>query len=156
MGYNVITEKYIWSLDNQAEIKKGWITKAKSIPELAKKLSLDEATLVNTIEKYNESCKAGNDTEFGRPKELLQAIEGPPYYAMPLWPILFNTQGGPRRDKEARVLDPYGKPIPRLYAAGEFGSIWGFLYQTSTNFSETIIFGRIAGKNAASAAPLES
>ena len=156
MGYNVITEKYIWSADNKAEIKKGWITKAKSIPELAKKLSLDEATLVSTIEKYNESCKASNDTEFGRPRELLQAIEGPPYYAMPLWPILFNTQGGPRRDKEARVLDPDGKPIPRLYAAGEFGSIWGFLYQTSTNFSETIVFGRIAGKNAASAAPLES
>ena len=156
MGYNVIANKYIWSDDNQAEIKKGWITKVKSIPELAKKISVDEATLVNTIEKYNESCRAGNDAEFGRPKEFLKAIEGPPYYVMPLWPVLFNTQGGPRRDKEARVLDPDGKPIPRLYAAGEFGSIWGFLYQTSTNFSETIVFGRIAGKNAALAPPLES
>jgi predicted oxidoreductase len=75
---------------------------------------------------------------------------------MKLWPVLFNTQGGPRRDKDARVLDPDGKPIPRLYAAGEFGSIWGFLYQTSTNFSETIVFGRIAGRNAAKLSSLES
>ena len=156
MGYNVVANKYIWSADNQAEIKKGWITKVKNIPELAKKISVDESTLVNTIEKYNEFCKANKDEDFGRPREFLQAIEGPPYYVMPLWPVLFNTQGGPRRDKEARVLDPDGKPIPRLYAAGEFGSIWGFLYQTSTNFSETIVFGRIAGKNAASATPLES
>jgi len=156
MGYNVITNKYIWSLDNSEEIKKGWIIQAKSIPELAKRLSIDESNLANTIAKYNEYCEAGKDADFGRPKEMLKAIEGPPYYAISLWPILFNTQGGPCRDKEARVLDPDGKPIPRLYAAGEFGSIWGFLYQTSTNFSETLVFGRIAGKNAATSPPLES
>jgi predicted oxidoreductase len=73
----------------------------------------------------------------------------PPYYAMRLEPLLYNTQGGPRRDQEARVLAPDGSPIPRLYAAGEFGSIWGFRYQTSTNFSETLVYGRLAGKNAA-------
>jgi len=39
--------------------------------------------------------------------------------------------------------------MPGLYAAGEFGSIWGFRYQTSTNFSEALIYGRIAGRNAA-------
>ena len=61
----------------------------------------------------------------------------------------YNTQGGPRRDKEARVLDPDGNPIPRLFAAGEFGSIWGFRYQTSMNVSECLVFGRIAGRNAA-------
>jgi succinate dehydrogenase/fumarate reductase flavoprotein subunit len=155
MGYNVITKKYIWSSDNSAEIKKGWIIQAKTVPELAKRLSIDEKTLVNTINRYNELGKAGKDADFGRPREFLKALE-PPYYAISLWPVLFNTQGGPRRDKEARVLDPDGKPIPRLYAAGEFGSIWGFLYQTSTNFSETVIFGRIAGKNAAKLPPLES
>ena len=155
MGYNVIANKYIWSSDNQAEIKKGWISKSKNIRDLAKQISIDEETLTNTINRYNELCKANNDADFGRPREFLKAIE-PPYYSIPLWPVLFNTQGGPRRDKEARVLDADGKPIPRLYAAGEFGSIWGFLYQTSTNFSETIVFGRIAGKNAASATSLES
>lgn len=69
--------------------------------------------------------------------------------------MLYNTQGGARRDKEARVLDPDGFPIPKLFAASEFGSIWGLRSQTSTNYSEALVFGRITGKNAAMQEPLE-
>ncbi|MBI2854742.1 MAG: FAD-dependent oxidoreductase [Chloroflexi bacterium] len=152
-GYN--RDKYKWSLDNKAEIERGWIIEAKTLPELAKRLSMDTASLENTLGKYNESCKMGTDAEFGRPKEHLKSLE-PPYYAISLWPTLLNTQGGPRRDKGARVLDPDGMPIPRLYAAGELGSIWGFLYQTSCNIVECIVFGRIAGINAATNPPIES
>nr|WP_201280332.1 FAD-binding protein [Hassalia byssoidea] len=78
-------------------------------------------------------CRAGT---LGNPDAALlhrSFVYAPPYYAMQLMPLLYNTQGGPRRDKQARVLDPDGNLIPRLYAAGEFGSIWGFRYQTSTN-----------------------
>jgi predicted oxidoreductase len=72
----------------------------------------------------------------------------PPYHALRLVPLLYNTQGGPRRDNHARVLDIDGHAIPRLYAAGELGSIWGSRYQTSTNFAEALVFGRIAGHSA--------
>ncbi len=154
-GYHNVMGTYKWSLDNSAEISRGWIIKAKKISDLAKRISIDPSTLENTIARYNEFCKIGEDTDFNRPKELIKAIEGPPYYAIQLWPALINTQGGPRRDKEARVLDADHKPIPRLYAAGEFGAMWGFLYQDSTNLSESIVFGRIAGKNAAVTPPLE-
>jgi succinate dehydrogenase/fumarate reductase flavoprotein subunit len=139
---------YQWSEDNSAEIKKGWIIRAKTIREISKRLALDEATLENTLARYNEYCRAGEDLDFGRPRQDLSPIE-PPYYAVELWPAIANTQGGPRRDKEARVLDPYGKPIPGLYAAGEFGSIWGFMYPGGCNLSECIVFGQIAGRNAA-------
>lgn len=152
-GYN--TDKYKWSLDNKAEIEKGWIIEAKSVRQLAKRLSMDESTLENTVARYNELCKAGKDTDFGRAKEHLKPLKSL-FYAISLWPTLLNTQGGPRRDKEARVLDPDGKPIPRLYVAGELGSIWGFLYQTACNIAECIVFGRIAGRNAASNLPMES
>lgn len=40
-----------------------------------------------------------------------------------------NTQGGPRRNVEAQVLDVFGEPIPRLYSSGELGSMWGLIYQ---------------------------
>ncbi len=40
-------------------------------------------------------------------------------------------------------------PIPRLYSAGELGSVWGMLYQGGGNIAECIAFGRIAGANAA-------
>ena len=55
--------------------------------------------------------------------------------------------------KDAQVVDPDGKPIPRLYNAGEFGSIYGFLYQDGGNLAECIAFGRIAGKNGAAEKP---
>jgi succinate dehydrogenase/fumarate reductase flavoprotein subunit len=151
-GFN--RDKYKWSPDNSAEIAKGWIIKADTIAELAKSTSVDESTLENTINKYNDYCRAGNDADFQRAREDLRALECPPYYAIKLWPSLINTQGGPRRDIEARVLDPDGKPIPRLYAAGELGSIWGFLYQGANNIGECMVFGRIAGKNAAAEKPL--
>jgi succinate dehydrogenase/fumarate reductase flavoprotein subunit len=149
-GHN--RELYTWSLDNSAEIAKGWILKGKTIAELASAISLDPPTLEGTVKRYNECCKAGKDLDFGRAKEDLRALE-PPFYAIQLWPTLVNTQGGPRRDKYSRVLDPEGQPIPRLYAAGELGSIWGYLYQGACNISEAIVFGRIAAEKALTEKP---
>ncbi len=149
-GYN--RDLYKWSLDNSEEIAKGWILKGKNAGELASKMSVDPRSLEETIARFNRSCQAGKDADFGRPKEDLRALE-PPLYALQLWPALLNTQGGPRRDKESRVLDPDGKPIPGLYAAGELGSIWGYLYQGACNIGESLVFGRIAGKNAAAEKP---
>ncbi|MBI4332005.1 MAG: FAD-binding protein [Chloroflexi bacterium] len=147
IGFN--QNLYKWSSDNSAEIGKGWISKGKTIAELARKISVDEAALEKTVADYNDGCKNGRDGEFGRSRETLTAIDAPPYYAIELWPCLINTQGGPTRDKDGRVLDAEGSPIPRLYSAGELGSIWGFAYQGSGNNGESLIFGRIAGRNAA-------
>ncbi|MCJ7496112.1 MAG: FAD-dependent oxidoreductase [Deltaproteobacteria bacterium] len=149
-GYN--RDLYSWSLDNSAEIAKGWILQGKSVAELASRISVEPKVLDETIARYNRICKAGKDEDFGRPREDLRELE-PPLYAIQLWPALINTQGGPRRDKDSRVLDPEGKPIPRLYAAGELGSLWGYLYQGACNIGESLVFGRIAGKNAAAEKP---
>jgi succinate dehydrogenase/fumarate reductase flavoprotein subunit len=151
-GYN--RDLYNWSLDNQAEIDKGWILKGKTMADLASRISIDPRVLEETVSRFNKLCQAGKDEDFGRPKEDLRALE-PPFYAIQLWPTLINTQGGPRRDKEARILDPDGKPIPRLYSAGELGSIWGYLYQGACNIGEALAFGRIAGRNAAAQKPWE-
>lgn len=145
-GYN---RGYEWSLDNSKEIAKGWIKRGKTIRELAGKISMDVSTLENTFSRYNENCKKGSDPDYGRKKETLTPIENPPFYALELWPCLLNTQGGPRRDSQARIMGHDGRPIPRLYSAGEFGSLWGLLYEGGGNIAECIAFGRIAGRNAA-------
>jgi predicted oxidoreductase len=63
-----------------------------------------------------------------------------------------NTTGGPRRDELARVLDPFGQPIPGLYAAGELGEAIGLLYPSSgCNLSDAICFGQIAAETALNA-----
>ena len=51
----------------------------------------------------------------------------------------------------AEVLDPAGNVIPRLYAAGCFGNMAGHTYGISGgNNAENMVWGRIAGRNAAS------
>jgi len=43
------------------------------------------------------------------------------------------------------VLDQSGKPIPRLYAAGELGSLFAWLYEAGGGLAECIVFGRSRG-----------
>ncbi|MCE3261775.1 MAG: fumarate reductase/succinate dehydrogenase flavoprotein-like protein [Pseudoduganella sp.] len=154
-SYNVVVKGYKWSADNSAEIAKGWIMVAHDMAELSRITGIEQSALANTLGGYNAQARAGVDRAFGRPPETLKPID-PPYYVAKILPLMYNTQGGPRRDEHARVLDPDGKPIPHLFAAGECGSIWGFKYQTSTNFSETIVYGRIAGTNAANLPAIEN
>ena len=48
----------------------------------------------------------------------------------------------------ARSSIPDGKPIPNLYSAGEFGSVWSGVYQGGGNIAECLIFGRISARSA--------
>ena len=154
-GWWAIHRLYEWSVDNSAEIKQGWIVKANTIKELAEKIGVDPDSLTETISKYNEYCTIGEDPEFGRAKEWLVPIETPPYYATELCEPIINTQGGPKHNGRAQVLDKSDNPIPRLYAAGELGSFFGPLYQGGSNIPEALAFGRIAGEQAAALTPWE-
>ncbi|MCL5961484.1 MAG: FAD-binding protein [Chloroflexi bacterium] len=141
---------YHWSLDNREELERGWILQGDSVGDLAEKLGLPVANLEETVRRYNSYCRDGHDPEFNRRPSNLVALEGPPFYGVRLYPGGPNTQGGPRRDHRARVLNVDGEPIPRLYAAGELGSVYGMLYPgRGGNLSELLAFGRIAAENAA-------
>ncbi len=149
---------YIWSEDNQKEIDRGWIMKANTIEELASKILADPdnnglmspSVLRETVKQYNQWHKKGDDSDFHKPKEWLQPIENPPFYAVKLWPGGPNTQGGPKRNVKGQVVHPDNTPIPRLYSAGELGSFYGMLYPVGGgNLGECMAFGRISGTNAA-------
>ena len=144
---------YKWSHDNSAEIEKGWIIKGDSIQELATELGIKPDSLQGTITAYNQFCGKGTDPEFGRPRRSLIKIDQPPYVALKLYPLMYNTQGGPRRNARCQVVDPFNSAIPRLYSAGELGSFWGWMYNGGGNNSECLATGRIAGANAASLNP---
>jgi tricarballylate dehydrogenase len=58
-----------------------------------------------------------------------------------------------RIDREARVLEVSGAPIPGLYAAGEMvGGIFYFNYPGGAGLTNGAVFGRIAGRSAAALA----
>ncbi len=125
------------------------ILSAASVSELAALIGVNEQNLTNTINDFNSYAKNGKDPEFGRSAESMAAFDGAAYYAIEMIPNILNTQGGPRRNVNAQILDRDGNPIPHLYSAGEMGGITAYQYQGGGNVAECITFGMIAGKNAA-------
>ena len=148
MTWNTIVEGYEWSEDNSAEIGAGWITSADSIEALAVKLGRDPARVAATVREYNAACAAGQDERFGRNPQTLQPIAKPPFHAIEVIPGIVCTGGGARRNIESEVLDHDGRPIHRLYEAGELGSMFSDLYQNGSYLTEAMISGRAAGRNA--------
>ncbi len=167
MSWSDNIEGYKCSKDNSAELAKGWIIQAADIRELAKKIGRDPDALEATVKKWNADCAAGKDTQFDtgdptivpyeRPKERLVPLTGSPLNAVQVYPSTLNTQGGMVRNTKSQVLDIFGKPIPRLYSAGENGDIWTWLYQCMSNVGAGCFgYGRVAGQNAAAEKPWDA
>jgi succinate dehydrogenase/fumarate reductase flavoprotein subunit len=135
-----------WSADNAAEIAAGVLRRADTLADLA---ALIGAPVEDSIARWNAQGAAGRDDDFGRPPSSMLPISTPPYYVGQVRQLVSNTQGGPVHDAEQRILDPFGQPIPGLYAAGELGSAFGHLYMSGGNLAECFVGGDIAGRNAA-------
>ncbi|MFG1249027.1 FAD-binding protein [Xanthobacter flavus] len=140
-----------WSVDNAREIEAGIFHRADNLEELAVLMGVPGPELRTTVEAWNAAVAAGRDTAFGRLPETMAPISEPPFYFGRVRPIVINTQGGPRHDVRQRVLDPFGAPIPGLYAAGELGSLFGHIYMSGGNLAECVVGGRTAGRQAAEA-----
>ena len=140
-------EPYEWSQDNLKEVQNGILTKCDTVADLANVIGCDPETLQANLDRWNADCAAGQDSAHKRPSKTMAPIKAPPFYVGQIWPVVSNTQGGPVHDTKQRILNAYGDPIPRLYEAGEVGSIWGHLYLSGANLSECFIGGRIAGRD---------
>jgi len=140
---------YRWSADNSAELREGWITRAASPAELAARLSLDPSILTQTLTGFNAAAEAGRDAEFGRRPEYLAPLDLADLYAIELWPAVATTSGGPRRDARSRVVRPDGTAVAGLYAAGGAGTVWGPFTHSGGGLTDALVFGRLAGQQAA-------
>jgi succinate dehydrogenase/fumarate reductase flavoprotein subunit len=146
-----------WGEDNGKALANGWILQGETLEQLAERIrdhtdnrgAMDAAALRASVERWNQSCAAGHDPDFQREPGTMGPVVKPPFYAIPLYPGGPNTKGGLRADAQRRVLDWDDRPIPRLYAAGEICSVFQFVYQGGGNLAEGIVFGRVAGRNAA-------
>jgi 3-oxosteroid 1-dehydrogenase len=151
-----------WTKDNSDAIQRGWILKGETLEELAGKINahpenrklMEAGNLAKTVGRFNEFCAKKKDEDFDRKPESLAPIDKGPYYALPLYPGGPNTKGGIAANAKREVLNWKGEPIPRLFTAGEISSAFEFVYQGGGNLTECIVFGRIAGKNAAAMKPL--
>jgi tricarballylate dehydrogenase len=137
---------------------------ANSIEELAGNMDIDPEKLVKTIKEFNNAVqdgtfntmvKDGKRTKGISPPKTNWAlkIDKPPFAAYPVTAGISCTFGGIKVDKETKVLDTEGNPIPGLYAAGAItGGIYYYAYAPATGITKNVVFGRIAGVNAANSA----
>jgi fumarate reductase flavoprotein subunit len=124
------------------------VRSGKTPQELANAVGADGANLTETIENYNRYQAAKKDDEFNRP-DMPRPIKDPEFHAIEIRPGIHYTMGGVDIDTRTRVLDHNGNSIPGLFAAGEVtGGVHGANRLGGNSISETITFGRIAGREA--------
>jgi tricarballylate dehydrogenase len=134
---------------------------ADSIEELARNLDMNPVQLVKTVKEFNEAVqegifdtqiKDGKRTEGISPRKTnwAQRIDTPPFKAYPVTAGMSMTYGGIKTDKDGKVMDTEGHAIPGLYAAGEMvGGFYYHNYAPATGITKNVVFGRIAGTQAA-------
>ncbi|CAK7242096.1 MAG: hypothetical protein STHCBS139747_003573 [Sporothrix thermara] len=133
----------------QKDLDSGFVTRADTLPELARALGIDEAGLVETQKRFNGFVDKGEDADFSRGKSVydfylgdpaygnknrnLGKIEKGPFYAVKVWPGDLGTKGGVLTDELGRALKETSageyEVIPGLYAAGNSSaSVMGRTY----------------------------
>ena len=125
------------------------VVQADTIEGLAKELGLDEATLVSTVNTWNEAVANQNDAEFGRNTGMEKNISVGPFYAIKIAPGVHHTMGGVEINTNAEVISKEDTVIPGLFAAGEVaGGVHGGNRIGGTAVTDFVVFGRIAGQSA--------
>jgi 3-oxosteroid 1-dehydrogenase len=147
-------------------IDTGYLHQADTVEGLAASLKADPAILKASIDRWNASCAAGKDEQFGRgnraydqflgdpyqkPSPALGSIEKGPFYAVPVVPGDVSTYGGVITDSQGRVERADGSVIEGLYACGvSTASVMGGVYPgAGCSIGPSLTFGYIAAKHAA-------
>jgi len=132
-------------------LRAGKIKSFDAIAALAAAYQIPPAALAKTVDDYNRAVDQNRPDPFGKPlTPSAPRIAVPPFFAIRLEPKVHYTPGGVGINTRSQVLDLDGRPIPRLFAAGEVcGGVHGASRLGSCALTEGLVFGRIAGREAA-------
>jgi succinate dehydrogenase/fumarate reductase flavoprotein subunit len=133
---------------------------ANSLPELADALGFkgeEKKNFLASIERYNEMCRQGKDTDFGKDPKLLLPVDQPPFYGLKTILTQPDTGlvglNGVITDENQAVLGKNFKPIPGLFASGTCGGGKFFLQYPSVMagmaVGSAMTFGMLAGRHVA-------
>lgn len=139
----VDAQKVIDHANVRKQVKEDRFFVAQTLAEAAEYIGCDAATLEETVAAYNAHAEAGTADEFGHTPERAILSEGP-YYVSRASSAIHMTKGGVSANENAQVLYADGEIVPNLYASGEV--TW-----QSGGYSQSVVFGRVAGEQAAKA-----
>ncbi|WP_342660061.1 3-oxosteroid 1-dehydrogenase [Rhodococcus ruber] len=149
-------------------LRSGYLSKGRTIRDLAERIGVDPGGLEKTVTAFNESARVGQDPEFGRgttpfnvksgdadnpwPNPSLAPLERGPFYAVKVVPGSFGTFAGLVTDSSSRVLNGDDRPIDGLFAVGvDQSSVMGGHYPSGgINLGPAMTFGYLTGRRLAS------
>ena len=144
-----------------------WIVEAPDLAGLADAIGVDAAQLEATVSRFNTHAENANDPDFGRGVSAydlfygdrsrdggaatLGKVEVGPFFAVRIDLGALGTNGGPRTNGMAQVLNVYGDVIPGFYGAGNvISNPTGSVYAgAGGTLGPALTFGYIAGQSAA-------
>ncbi len=144
-----------------------WIVEAPDLAGLAAAIGVDAAQLEATVSRFNTHAENVNDPDFGRgvsaydrfygdrsrdgAAATLGKVEVGPFFAVRIDLGALGTNGGPRTNGMAQVLNVYGAVIPGFYGAGNvISNPTGSVYAgAGGTLGPALTFGYIAGQSVA-------
>ena len=130
-------------------VKKGFVFSGATYEELAAQIGVPAEAFAETMNTWNSYVAEKNDPDFGR-VSFANPLDTAPYYAIKVTAGIHHTMGGVKINTSTQVLTADGTAIPGLYAAGEVtGGVHGANRLGGNAVSDFVVFGRIAGEQAA-------
>lgn len=151
-----VMEKFIpGAVENPAGVFKNLIDlhKCDTLEQLAQELDIPYDEMKKSIDRYNELCEQGNDTDFGKPAKYMHKIEKAPFWGARKHIRVSAEVSGIIVNENAQALDGQGQVIEGLYCVGNLGGqFYGGndypFHQTGLSLGKCYTFGMIAAKHA--------
>ncbi len=164
VAWQIFDSKVFHLQRDEYHIKRVTKVRANTLEELVAKMEgVNAQQFLQTIRDYNAAVKKDvlfnpnvldgrGTTGLTVPKtNWANTIEEGPFEAYGVTCGITFTFGGVKINPEAQVLDMADRPLAGLYAAGEMAAgVFYFNYPGSSGLTNGTVFGRIAGRNAAS------
>lgn len=182
-AYLVCDRDFIWryglgaikpfTLSLTGPLKRGDLYRGETLAALARQLRIDPAGLAETVHRYNEHARRGEDPQFGKGADPYQRymgdadapvgpcnapIERPPFYAVAIRPTDLGTAAGLATDADGRVAAAGAAPVSGLFACGnDMRSIMNGSYPgPGITLGPAIVFGYLVGLAAVSESPADT
>ncbi|WP_294438461.1 FAD-dependent oxidoreductase [uncultured Slackia sp.] len=136
-------------------IEAGNAYECDTLEELAESIGCDPATLQATVDRYNELCEKGEDTDYYKKPVFLTPVKEGPFYALKVGPAILSITGGLKVNIDFQCLNADGEPIEGLYALGNcMGDITAVDYPINVagnSHGRCITYGYLLGRDLAQA-----
>jgi tricarballylate dehydrogenase len=161
VGFQLFDSKIVPLLEPRYATGKPY--RADTLEGLVRQLPIDQEAALRTLREYHAALKGGTFDPLGKDglrtaglaidkTNWAQPLDTPPFFAYPVTGGVTFAFGGVLVSDGAQVMDVAYRPIRGLSACGEMvGGLFHYNYPGGSGLVSGAVFGRIAGRSAATA-----